>query len=133
MPSLQSVSLTDRQSPTPIVHVFSPRGIDDKGVGLVVANPGISVAEERLTVSMRRSGSRFRGKLTIAIPQTYVPAGALSPVVDRIAYATVDITFDEKSTEQERKNLVGMLQSSLDPGKVLVNDCFIKLEGVYGA
>jgi hypothetical protein len=43
----------------------------------------------------------------------------------------LDVTFDATSTELERNNVIGMLQSALDPSKTLVNDALIKLQGVY--
>jgi hypothetical protein len=51
--------------------------------------------------------------------------------VARTGYPQVTFTFDESSTEQERKDLVGMLASSLDASKALTNDTIVKLQGVY--
>lgn len=48
-----------------------------------------------------------------------------------MAVATLEFQFDASSTEQERKDLVGLIQNSLDPAKTLINDAVVKLEGVY--
>lgn len=131
MPQLQAISLNDRET-TPVAHAFVPRDISD-GVGTVVRNTGIPVGEESLTVSSRKSGSKYRSRLVLKVPvvQTETINGVSTPRVVRTAFAAVDFTFEETSSEQERKNLVGMLQDALTASKTLVNDAVIKLEGVY--
>jgi hypothetical protein len=57
--------------------------------------------------------------------------GVASPVVVRTAFVTLQAVFDEKSTEQERTDAIGLMSSALATGKVLVNDALVKLEGVY--
>lgn len=132
MPALQTVAIADRET-TPVTHTFQPRDVNG-GVGLVVANAGIPVNEERMTVSMRRSGSKFKGKVTLALPivATAVINGVSTPTLVRTAFATAEFTFDETSTAQERKNIVGLLANSLLPTVPLVNGALINLEGVFG-
>lgn len=134
MPAIQSLSVLDRTPVTPVAHVFAPRDVTS-GVGLVVANAGTPVNEERITVSMRKSGTKFRGKLTFAIPvvATSTVNGISVPVLQRTSYATVEFTFDESSTTQERTNLVGMVADSLGVSKALVHGAIVNLEGVYGS
>lgn len=133
MPALQSISINDRATPTPVAHVFQPRDVQN-GTGLVVSNSGVPVGEEKLTVSMRKSASKFRGKLTLTVPvvQTETVNGISIPVAVRTAYATLDVTFDETSSTQERTNLIGMLADSLGTSKTLVHNTLVGLEGVYG-
>lgn len=134
MPQLQSITLKDRVTPTPVDHVFAPRDVS-QGVGVVVSNSGVPLGEEVLTVSMKKTPTKYRGRLTLKVPvvQTETINGISSPKLVRTAYASVEVVFDEKSTLLERQNLVGMLASSLAADKVLVNDAFTKLEGVYGS
>ncbi|DAD52424.1 coat protein [ssRNA phage SRR5466725_9] len=134
MAALQSVTATDRATPTPIVHTFTPRDVKD-GVGLVVRTAGVPVGEEKLTVSMRKSASKYRGKLTMALPVVVDETvnGVVTPKVVRTAYATLEVTFDETSSTQERTNLIGMLADLLGTGKVLVHSSLVNLEGVYGS
>lgn len=134
MPQLQSITLKDRVTPTPADHVFAPRDVS-QGVGVVVSNSGVPLGEEVLTVSMKKTPTKYRGRLTLKVPvvQTETINGISSPKLVRTAYASVEVVFDEKSTLLERQNLVGMLASSLAADKVLVNDAFTKLEGVYGS
>lgn len=133
MPALQSISVNDRATPTPIAHVFQPRDVQN-GTGLVVSNSGVPVGEEKLTVSMRKTGSKFRGKLTLTMPvvQNQTVNGITIPTAVRTAYATLDVTFDEGSSTQERTNLIGMLADALGTSKTLVHNALVGLEGVYG-
>lgn len=131
MPSLQNISLNDR---VPVAHAFVPRDIKG-GVGLVVANGGTPVGEERLTISMRKSGARYRGALRLSLPVVVneVINGVTKPSVARTAYVEVTVNFDETSTETERTNAIGMLADALGTSKTLVHNALVKLEGVYGA
>lgn len=132
MPQLQNLVLTDRAG-TPVNHTFVPRDIVNN-VGSVVESSGIPLGDKRVTVGLRRNGnSKFitEFRYTFPVTDTQVINGISSTVVTRIAYATLTFTFDPSSTEQERKDAVGMVQSSLDASKVLTNDMVIKLQGVY--
>jgi hypothetical protein len=133
MPALQALSIVDRTPVTPVVHNFTPRDVTS-GVGLVVANAGVPLNEERLTVSMRKSGSKFRGKISLAVPVvvTEIINGVSVPSVARTSYVNAEFTFDESSTLQERTNLVGMFADSLGIGKALIHGAIVNLEGVYG-
>lgn len=132
MPSLQNLSILDRQA-TPVAHVFTPKDVKD-GVGLVVKSSGVPASDEKLSVSMRKSGQNFRGKLTLAVPvvATQVINGISSPAIIRTAYVDVNFTFHETSSTQERTDLVGMLADSLGTSKVLIHKTIVDLEGVYG-
>lgn len=134
MPALQSIALDDRTPVTPVTHSFIPRDIK-AGVGLVVANAGVPVGEERLTISMRKSGARFKGDLRIALPVVVTETinGVDVPRVVHTDYVEASVNFDERSTPQQRNNAVGMLADALGIDKVLVHQAFVGLEGVYGA
>lgn len=85
-------------------------------------------------MSLRRTGNtRYKAQLQLVMPVTQNETinGIVTPKVVRTAYADVSFTFDATSSDQERKDLVGMLQSSLDAAKVLVNDTVVNLQGVY--
>jgi hypothetical protein len=133
MPQLQSVILTDRTPGTPANLTFVPREIDANGVGTVVNSSGVPIGEKRLTVSVKKKSSRYNAqvRLTLPVVVTETVNGISRPVVVRTAYVNVDATFDERSTEQERTDAIGLLASALGTGKVLVNDALVKLESVY--
>lgn len=132
MPQLQNLVLTDRAT-TPVNHTFTPRDIVD-GVGTVVESSGVPVGDKRFTASLRQtSEGRYKAafKGTFPIVQDQTINGVTAPVVVRTAYADITFSFDAKSTEQERKDVVGMVESALGSAKTLVNDTVVKLQGVY--
>ncbi|DAD52100.1 TPA_asm: coat protein [ssRNA phage Gephyllon.1_22] len=133
MPQLQNVILTDRTPVTPVNLTFVPRDIDAKGIGTVVNAAGTPIGEKRMTVSMKKTNTRYNGevRLTLPVVVTETINGVSRPVIVRTAYVTLNATFDEKSTEQERTDAIGLMSSALATGKVLVNDALVKLEGVY--
>lgn len=133
MPQLQTVVLTDRTPTTPVNLTFTPRGIDAKGVGEVVNNAGVPIGEKRCTVSMTKRNSRFHGQVRLVLPVvvTETVNGVSSPSVVRTSYVNLECQFDEKSTEQERNDAIGLMASALATGKVLINDTLVKLENVY--
>jgi len=67
----------------------------------------------------------------VPVVSTQVINGISTPVIVRTAYVDSTFTFDATSSEQERKDIVGMFASSLDSTKVLVNDTLVKLQGIY--
>lgn len=133
MPALANVSLNDRET-TPVAHLFVPRDVNDK-VGLLVRTSGVPVGEERLTITSRKSGAKFRSKLTLAVPIVVNETinGVISPKVVRTAYASVEFTFDETSSLQERTNVAGMIADSLATSKTMIHNTLVGLEGVYGS
>lgn len=132
MPQLQNIVLTDRAA-TPVNHTLVPRDIV-ANVGTVVESTGVPIGDTRFTVSLvRTSAGNFKGRVQLAKPivENSVVNGVTIPTVTRTAYADCTFTFAQNSTEQERKDLVGMFQSAFDASKVLTNDTLVKLQGVY--
>jgi len=136
MPQLQNVVLTDRAA-TPANHTFIPVNISNgaKGnLGTVEESTGVPIGNPQLQVAMNKTaGGRYQGLLKLRVPvvATQTINGVNTPTVVRTAYADLTVTFDPTSNEDERKNLVGMLQSALDSSKTLINDTLVKLQGVY--
>lgn len=133
MPQLQNLVLTDRAG-TPVNHTFTPRDIVG-GMAEVVESTGVPIGDNRFKIALKETGATGRYnidlKLSLPIVQNQTINGITTPVVVRTSRVTVNFSFDKTSTEQERKDAVGMIQSSLDTGKVLVNDTVVKLQGVY--
>lgn len=133
MPALTSLVLTDREN-TPVNHTFVP---DDRvgGVGVLVESTGVKLGDSKFTLSSRKTANgRHRATLKLEIPrvENAVIDGLSVPKVVRTAYATVELSFSDASTTQERKNLVGMLEDSLKSAKTMVNAVIVDLEGIYG-
>lgn len=132
MPQLQNIVLTDRAA-TPVNHTYTPRDIVG-GVAEVVESTGVPIGDNRFTVSLKETAQgRFKGVLKGQFPivQNQTINGVTTPVVVRTSYCTMEFSFDKSSTEQERKDCVGLMQSSLDTSKTLVNDSIVKLQGIY--
>lgn len=132
MPQLQNLAVDDRES-TPVTHTFVPRDITN-GVGTVEESTGVPVGTNTISVSLRKTAQgRYKATLKGKFPivQNETINGVTTPVVVRTAYADIEFSFDEKSSEQERDNVVGMMADALDTSKTLVNDCVVKLQGVY--
>lgn len=131
MPQLQTLALTDRQA-TPVVHTFQPESIN-QNVGSVIENKDVPVGNPRYSLSLRKTAKAYKATLKFMVPvvATQTINGVSTPVVVRTSYVNCEFEFDKTSTEQERKDVVGMFQSSLAPGAVLVNDTVVKLQGVY--
>ena len=131
MPQLQNLALTDRQA-TPVVHTFQPESIN-QNVGSVVENKDVPIGNPRYSISLRQTAKAYKATLKFAVPvvASQIVNGVSTPTVVRTSYVNCEFEFAKTSTEQERKDVVGMFASSLAPGAVLVNDTVVKLQGVY--
>lgn len=132
MPQLQNLVLTDRASPV-VNHTFTPRDIVN-GMGTVTETAGTPIGENRFQVALNKTTTgRYKAVIKLAVPivQNATVNGISTPTVVRTGYVNMDFTFDPSSTEQERKDVVGMIQSALGADKVLVNDTVVKLQGVF--
>lgn len=133
MPQLQNLVLTDRAA-TPVAHTFVPSDITN-GVAAVAESAGVPLGNNRVTMSLTRTkdNGRFKPSLKFTFPvvQTETINGVGRPAVVRSAYVDLTFTFDPSSTTQERKDVVGMVQSALDASKVLTNDLIVGLQNVY--
>lgn len=134
MPQLQNLVLTDRATPTPVNHTFTPLGIDPKtGVAALEESTGVPFGAPKYTLLTRRVNGRFKVTLRLSVPimATATVNGVSTPVIVRTSYVDSTFTFEESSSEQERKDVVGQFADSLAAGKALVNDTLVKLQGVY--
>lgn len=133
MPQLANLVVNDRAA-TPVAHTFTPQGIEGNSAALVEST-GVPIGDRRFVFNWSQTSGTGRYKrtlrLTVPVVQTQTINGVSTPVVVRTAYAEFTCTFDSTSTEQERKDAVGMLADALAASKVLVNDCIVKLEGIY--
>lgn len=131
MPQLQNLVLADRAA-TPVNHTFSPLEINN-GVATVVESAGVPIGDKRFSIALNKtSTNRYKATVKFVVPivQDEVLNGITRPTVVR-TYIDATFTFDNTSTEQERKDAVGMFADSLAASKVLVNDTIVKLQGIY--
>lgn len=130
MPVLVNTVLQDRAA-VPANHTFVPVQLDG-GVG-ALENKGVTfLGNERLTMAFRRTpGGRLKSTERLAIPIVVNETinGVTVPKLQRVGYAKVEFDFDVSSTEQERKDVVGMTMSSLDVAK-LFSELTTKAEAI---
>lgn len=132
MPQLQNLVLTDRAA-TPVAHTFVPRDVV-ANVGTVEESTGVKIGDKTFSISARKAPSgknRVQMKLAIPVVVNETINGVTVPTVAYTSYVDCTFTFDPKSSTQDRKDIVGMFQSSFDPAKLLVNDCVVGLQGIY--
>lgn len=132
MPQLQNLVLKDRAA-TPKSHTFTPRNVE-QNVGTVVETTGVPVGEPRFSISLRQTADNYKAELRLMVPvvQDQIINNVSSPVAVRQAIASATFTFAKTSTEAERNDIVGMFADALAVDKTLVNDCVVKLGGIYG-
>lgn len=131
MPAIANLVLTDRAA-TPVNHTFTPREAAS-GKGVLVSNTGVSVGEKRVTLTTSKSASgktKVMTRLVLPIVATETINGVSMPKVVRTSYANVEFVFDPTSTEQERKDTVGLTESALAAAK-WTNEVYTKGEVVY--
>ena len=133
MPALQNLVLTDRTPVTPVDRTFVPRDISRDGVGVVVNAAATPIGGQTVSVSLKKATTKYKGEVRLVIPvvQTETVNGVDRLVVVRTAYLTLQTSFDEESTEQERTDAIGMLANGLGTSKALIHDTLVKLQGVY--
>lgn len=133
MPAIASITVNDRED-TPVSHTFEPKGQVANGVWLLKEGTGVPFGENKLTISQRQTGSGlYRPKLVLALPTVVNETidGVTVPSVARTAYVTVEATFDEKSTEQERSNAIGIVANAMLEAQTVPNDVFVNLESIW--
>lgn len=134
MPALQNVILTDRAA-TPVAHTFIPQGHGENKDGGRLVKAGVTnLGDRTFIIDPRRTpGGRWKVDLRLSLPvvQEKIENGVSSYVNSRTSRATVTFDFAPDSTEQERKDLIGMIYSGLDASKTIVNDTLVKTEAVW--
>jgi hypothetical protein len=124
--------INDRAT-SPVAHTYSPDGDDANGVHVFSEKTGVPAGNPRFTAQLRNSNGKYRPSLRLTVPvvQTQVINGVSSPVVVRTAYVEVNCTFDSLSTDQERKDAIGLMANSLAAAQTQINDLLVNLSDIY--
>lgn len=134
MPATTTLSIYDRAS-TPVLHDYHPDGkVDD--VWAFVESDGVPLGDRKITISKSVTSSKkrkLRIVLTDPVMTTETVNGVARQIEERIGYATVTFTFDESSTLQERKDLVGKTHGLLSESQTFMMAVLEDLQGIYGA
>lgn len=134
MPTAATITVNDRET-SPVAHNFL---WDGPAPGSTVWNfkePGTApIGDAYLALSSRKLGTKYKVRMLLSVPvvATQTINGVSSPLILRKGYADVTFTFEDTSTLQERKNLVGMFANSLASSQTVVDGVVTKLERISG-
>ena len=131
MAARANLVLKDRAA-TPVNHTFSPDG-DKADVHLFSEKTAVPAGNPRYSISLREGASRWTAviRMTIPVVQTQVINGVSSPVIVRTTYIDFKVTFSNVSTDQERKDAIGMFADSLGATQTQINDLLVNLQDIY--
>lgn len=130
MPQFAPITVKDG-APTPVDRTFNPRDIT-QGVATLTESTGVPLADNRLTMSLvRTQAGKSKATLRFVLPivQDAVVNGVTRPTLVRTAYADLTLTFEDSSTEQDRKNARVLLSNLLS--HALTAEMIDKLRGIY--
>lgn len=134
MAQLQTLVVTDRQTPTPANFTLTPDG-EKGGVGILAKadSSGIAISKKRLSLERRPNGSRIRfvERWQFPVMVTETINGVSIPRVARVAYVDITWNFQDTHLEQERNDVVGMVMSAHETGKLFMHDTIVKDTAVY--
>jgi len=132
MSARTNLVINDRAA-TPVAHTYSPDGDAANNVHVFSEKTSVPAGNPRFTASLRKSGGKYKAQLRLQVPvvQTQVINGVSSPVVVRTAYVEFATTFDELSTDQERKDAVGLMANALAGSQTQINDLLVNVSDIY--
>jgi hypothetical protein len=132
MSARTNLVINDRAS-TPVAHTFSPDGDDANGVHVYSEKTGVPAGNPQFTAALKKTNGKYKPSLRFRIPtvQTQTINGVSSPVVVRTAFVELNCTFDELSTDQERKDAIGFMANTLAASQTQINDLLTGLSDIY--
>lgn len=122
MPAFAAMVLNDGQG-TPVAHTFAPVNIDAMGVAKWADRVGgIALGFPTVSLSLRspsKDSRNYKLTLKVAVPTLEVTSPSTmtgiqpAPTLAYLPIADVSLTFSERSTLAERKNLNAYLKNML--------------------
>lgn len=142
MPTLAAVLCDDGETPL-VQHTFTPLGPDADGVQWfeeTVPAPANSLAAKRFSVSIKRPApgksldgvARVTIRLWLPVMETLATSDTgitPAPTVAYRLYAELRYVVPERSTVQERKNMVALVKNFTSAASIL--DVIQKLQPLY--
>ena len=121
------------EATTPVAHTFTPRTISPEGA-FFFENGQYRVGEAQVSVRSRISNGKYYKRVVLSVPATQVETvnGIQNPKVIWTDLVDVTFRFDEKSTTQTRKNIIGMFRGIFDPAKTMIRDVLVNDETING-
>lgn len=131
MAQATSIVVNDRAA-TPVAHTYAPREVTTGLARFVEANT-VPIGEKELSIRWRRSAGRYYTRVMLTAPAlvTETVNGVSVPTVPRTALIDATFRFDDTSTEQERKDAVGMFANALAASQGVVMGTLVSLEGIW--
>lgn len=131
MAQAASIVVNDRAA-TPVAHTFAPRSITTDQALFVEAG-SVPIGERRLIIDSRFTNGKYRIRLRVVNPTlvTEVVNGVNVPKVPRTSYGESSFTFDQTSTDQERKDTVAYIANALLASQTIPMGSIVGLEGVW--
>lgn len=132
MSARANVVINDRAA-TPVAHTYSPDGDDQNGVHIFSEKTGVPAGNPTFTASLKSSNGKYRPSLRLTIPivQTQTINGISTPVVVRVARVELNATFDAVSTQQERKDAIGLMANAMAASQAMTNSLLVDLENIW--
>jgi hypothetical protein len=132
MPALSTITVLDRED-TPVSHSFTPHSVKDGFLATLQENNGSVIDTNVMTISTTSTQTKTKVRIKLAVPivQTETINGRSVDVVSHVNYIDTSITYDNLSTLQERRNIVGMFANSLGADQTTVDSVVTGLEGFY--
>ncbi len=132
MSARTNLVINDRAA-TPVAHTYSPDGTEANGVAVFSEKTSVPAGNPRFSASQRKSNGKYRTTLRLAVPvvATAVVNGISTPTVLRTAFVDCEFVFDALSSDQERKDAVGLFANSLAASQTMINDLLVNLSPVY--
>ena len=133
MPAMANVVPTDRAT-TPVNHTFTPVGAEGEAGGRYGKAGLSSIGDYLFKINPRKTASgRRKIDLDLVIPVlvTETINGVNSYKVTRTSRATASFDFPPDVTQQERKDIVGMMATALAAATTQVNSVLADGENVW--
>jgi hypothetical protein len=121
------------QAATPADRTFAPVGDDANGVHVFEEKTAVQAGNPQFTAAWKFANGKHRPSLRLRMPtvQTRTENGINTPVVVRTAFVSVDFTFDEVATDQEKKDAIALMRNALDPAKTQINELLLGISDIY--
>lgn len=132
MPALVTLTANDRKA-TPAAHAFVPNRELESGAFQFLTAGTSGVDREKLTVSSRTTESKDKVRVVLSLPTVVDETvnGISQKKIVRTAYADLSITFDRAATDQERKDLIGILANLLPVSQTALDPVLRGVESFY--
>lgn len=133
MSGATSFAVNDREA-TPVAHTFNPNGFSaDNRVAFFKKEGTTNIEDEKFSISWRESNTKriVRMKLELPVVVTETINGVNVPKLTRMAIADASFSFSTSSSEQERKNLVGIFANAMAASVTIIDDTLVGNEAIW--